>query len=71
MAEARPRRVWKGRHRGPLAVEAHRKLVEIGLEVIVPDAVMGAAQPGLEVGCQFPGAQLYVTMILLLLTEAP
>jgi hypothetical protein len=38
----------EGRHRGSAAVEAEGELFEIGLEVIVPDTVMGRAQPRLE-----------------------
>ena len=39
----------EGRHRGPAAGEAEGELVEVGLEVVVPDAVVGAAQPRLEI----------------------
>ena len=39
----------EGRHRGSAAVEAEGELVEVGLEVIVPDAVVGPAQPRLEI----------------------
>ncbi len=39
----------KGRHRGTPTVEAEGELVEVGLEVVVPDAVVGATEPGLEV----------------------
>ena len=39
----------EGRHRRSAAVEAEGELVELSLEVVVPDAVVGAAQPGLEV----------------------
>src|SRR5262245_36677915 len=38
----------EGCHRGPAAVEAEGELVEVGLEVIVPDAVVGPTQPRLE-----------------------
>ena len=31
-------------------VEAERELVEVGLEMLVTDAMMGAVQPGLQVG---------------------
>src|SRR2546425_8590304 len=36
-------------HRGAPPVEAEGELVQVGLEVIVTDAVVGAAKPGLEV----------------------
>src|SRR3546814_11200326 len=39
----------EGRHRCAAPVEAEGELFEVGLEVIVPDAVVGAAEPGLEV----------------------
>src|SRR5262245_21163015 len=39
----------EGRHRCPPTVETKGELVEVGLEVVVPDAVMGTAEPGLEV----------------------
>lgn len=39
----------KGRHRGTPPVETKSELVQVGLEVIVTDAVVGAAKPGLEV----------------------
>ena len=39
----------EGRHRDPATVEAEGELVEVGLEVIVPDAVVGPAQPRLEI----------------------
>ena len=39
----------EGRHRGPAAVESERELLEVALEVLVADAVMGAAEPRLEV----------------------
>lgn len=39
----------EGGHRRPPPVEAEGELVEVGLEVIVPAAVVGAAEPGLEV----------------------
>jgi hypothetical protein len=31
----------EGRHRGPPPVEAEGELVEVGLEVVVPDTVVG------------------------------
>ena len=39
----------EGRHRGAPPVETKGELVQVGLEVIVTDAVVGAAKPGLEV----------------------
>jgi len=39
----------EGRHRGTPPVEAEGELVQVGLEVVVADAVVGAAQPRLEV----------------------
>ena len=39
----------EGRHRGTPPVEAEGELVHVGLEVVVTDAVVGAAEPGLEV----------------------
>jgi hypothetical protein len=39
----------EGGHWGMSAVEAEGELVEVGLEVIVADAVVGPAEPGLEV----------------------
>lgn len=39
----------EGGHRRSAAVEAEGELIKVGLEVVVPDAVVGAAQPGLEV----------------------
>ena len=39
----------EGRHGGPAAVEAEGELIEVGLEVIVPDAVVGTAEPRLEI----------------------
>ncbi len=39
----------EGGHWGTPAVEAEGELVEVGLEVIVSDAVVGTAEPGLEV----------------------
>jgi hypothetical protein len=36
-------------HRGPPPVEAEGELVQVGLEVIVPDAVVGATKPGPEI----------------------
>ena len=41
----------EGCHRGPAAVEAQGELVEVGLEVVVPDAVVGpGAAHGLSRG---------------------
>jgi hypothetical protein len=37
------------RHRGPPPVEPEGELVEVALEVLVPDTVMGTPEPGLEV----------------------
>src|SRR5215472_4563101 len=37
------------RHRGSPPVEPERELVEVALEVLVTDAMMGAPEPGLEV----------------------
>jgi hypothetical protein len=39
----------EGRHRGPPPVEAEGELFKVGLEVVVPDTVVGAAEPSLEV----------------------
>src|SRR3989442_815562 len=39
----------EGGHRGPPAVEAEGELVEVHLEVVVADAVVGAGEPSLEV----------------------
>ena len=39
----------EGRRRGAPPVETKGELVQVGLEVIVTDAVVGAAKPGLEV----------------------
>ena len=39
----------EGRHRGAAAVEVEGELVEVGLQVLLADAVMGAPHPGLEV----------------------
>src|SRR3546814_7148557 len=39
----------EGRHRCAAPVEAEGELFEVGLEVIVHDAVVGAAEPGIEV----------------------
>ena len=36
----------EGRHRRAPAVEAEGELVEVGLEVIVADAVVGTVEPG-------------------------
>ena len=37
------------RHRGAAAVEAERELVQVGLEVLMADAMMSPTEPGLEV----------------------
>src|SRR5260370_28866125 len=39
----------EGRHRGAPPVEAEGELVQVGLEVVVTDAMVGADQPTLEV----------------------
>ena len=39
----------EGGHRGPPPVEAEGELIQVGLEVIMPDAVVGTAEPGLKV----------------------
>src|SRR5215471_8338483 len=39
----------EGRHRGPSPIEAEGELVEVGLEMVVADTVVGAAEPSLEV----------------------
>jgi len=39
----------EGRHRCAAPVEAEGELVQVGLEVVVADAVVGADQPTLEV----------------------
>jgi hypothetical protein len=36
-------------HRGPAPVEPERELIQVALEVVVADAVMGSAEPGLEI----------------------
>jgi len=39
----------EGSHRSPPPIEAKRELVQVDLEVIVTDTVVGAAEPGLEI----------------------
>jgi hypothetical protein len=39
----------EGGHGGTSAVEAEGELVEVGLEVSVADAMVGSAEPGLEI----------------------
>src|SRR6266849_3577908 len=48
-ARGEPQQGLERGHRGAPAVEPKGELVQVGLEVIVTDAVMGAPQPGLEV----------------------
>ncbi len=39
----------EGGHRSPPPVEAKGEFIEVGLEMIVPDPMVGAAEPRLEV----------------------
>src|SRR3989442_13483816 len=45
----------EGRHRGAPPVEAEGELVQVGLEMVVTDAVVGTTEPGLE-GAEGPVA---------------
>src|SRR6266446_2865138 len=49
MEASEPEEGLKGSHGRSAPVEPERELIKVRLEVLVPDAVMRAAQPGLQV----------------------